>query len=367
MARDGGAGAGFHFHGRDQVPFPLFAFDSGLSRCRGDVQPFLAIATQFLKAGAAVAIATHVEFRELVEGVPGCFFVALDGSPTAAMKQFPLAFVQGVISEEIAFSKQVALSQADNKRKIFDGAKAFKANFLVSMMSCHLECTSVAARLGVASVVCSTYPLYPSAERMPMSMMANERDFPVVVARLFSWIGFKVAWSLAKDDLNAWRGELGLEPLGGISWDMCPVVNLYSSLVAPRPRDWPRHVYDAGYCVMQDVVGEAAGFTPAPELQEFLDRGSPPIYFGFGSMPATDNFPQVRMFVQVCCRVKRRGLVYCPELSQADRSVFTDDVRWVGSVPHEWLFPQCAAAVHHGGAGTTAATLRAGIPCKQCL
>jgi sterol 3beta-glucosyltransferase len=313
-----------------------------------------------------VAIATHEEFRVLVEGVPGCSFVALDGSPTTDMRQFPAAFVQGVISEEIAFSKQVAQSQAKNKRKIFDGAKAFGANFMVSMMSCHLECTSVAARLGVPSVVCSTYPLYPSAERVPMSMMANEREFPVVVARFFSWIGFKVAWSMAKGEMNAWRAELGLEPLSGISWDMCPVVNLYSSTLAPRPRDWPRHVHDGGFCVMHDVDGDAAPFAPTPELQEFLGSGGPPIYFGFGSMPAMGGMAQVRLFVQACTRLQRRGLVSAPGVAEADRGgVLTEDVRWIGSVPHEWLFPHCAAAVHHGGAGTTAATLRAGIPCER--
>ncbi len=318
-----------------------------------------------------VAIATHGEFQEAVDRVAGCRFVPLDGSPTQLMKAFPKAFVDGVISEEIAFSHQVNEAQKENARKIYDGARAFGATMMVSMMSSHLECASVAARLGIPSVVCSTYPLYPTAERLPMAMMANERDFPIWMARMFSWIGFKVSWNMTKTVLNAWRAQIGLGPLESFSWDLSPVVNMCSTLMAPRPNDWPDHVYDTGFCAVNDVLDEAKeSFVPPPEVVEFLARGKAPIYFGFGSMPTISNVMQSNMFLRVCQQLGQRGIIYCPDMSLEERLDFSGDILCVGSLPHWWLFPNCCAAVHHGGAGTTAATSRAGIPCNcfvMCL
>lgn len=330
---------------------------------RGDVQPFLAISALLLKRNSHVAIATHEEFRSLVAQVPGCEFVGLDGSPTTILREFSEQFSDGSISADISFSVRVAEAGKENRKKMWEGALWFKPTLIVSMMSCHLECVSIASRLGVPSVVCTTYPLYPSSEQIPMSMLSNERQFPMLLNHVFSSIGFKVAWSMSKNSLNEWRSSLGLDPLSEFSWDVCPIINIYSPLLSPRPRDWPPFIYDCGFCFLEDVLVQE--FEPPAALVSFLDAGSSPIYFGFGSMPVADVNDQMKMFSAVCLALGRRGVMLHPNARDADPRLLGETLFVVDSVPHWWLFPRCCAAVFHGGAGTTASSLKAGIPCEK--
>ncbi len=171
---------------------------------------------------------------------------------------------------------------------------------------------------------------------------------------------------MTKHGLNEWRASLGLDPLLEFSWDASPVVHMYSPLLAPRPSDWPQHVYDCGFCFLEDCVDNA--YNPDPKLVEFLASGSAPIYFGFGSMPVVDIQQQLKMFSNVCSKLERRGVVLCSNLDEVeDITLLSDRLFLVNNVPHWWLFPQCCVAVFHGGAGTTAVALKAGIPCEFIL
>nr|WP_272918090.1 glycosyltransferase [Actinomadura rayongensis] len=101
-------------------------------------------------------------------------------------------------------------------------------------------------------------------------------------------------------------------------------------------------------------------YEPPADLAAFLAAGPPPVYAGFGSMVAKD--PELTdLTVRTALRVAGlRGIV------QGDPATSDDDVLAVRDVPHAWLFPRVAAVVHHGGAGTTAAGLRAGVPTIVC-
>ncbi len=326
------------------------------------MQPFLAISALLLRRNSVVAIATHEEFQKLVLDVKGCVFFGLDGCPMPIMKEFKQDLAEGSIATDIAFSARVAEAQKGNRRKMWEAALEFKPTLIVSMMSCHLECISIATRLGVPSVVCSTYPLYPSRERMPMSMMSNHREFPIPIARIFSSMGFKVSWAMTKNGLNEWRSSLGLDALSDFSWDACPMVNIFSPSLAHRPKDWPPYVYDCGFCFYEDVV--ESRFEPDGSLAEFFASGSAPIYFGFGSMPVANEHGLIEMYVRVCAELGRRGVVLLPDATDSDRKLAGPYLYLVDHVPHWWLFPKCSVAVFHGGAGTTASALKAGIPCN---
>jgi UDP:flavonoid glycosyltransferase YjiC (YdhE family) len=100
---------------------------------------------------------------------------------------------------------------------------------------------------------------------------------------------------------------------------------------------------------------------PPAALVDFLQAGPPPVYVGFGSLPATSAEETTRLVVSALALSKQRGILLSGwgGLQQAN---VPDTVLMVESIPHSWLFPQMAAIVHHGGAGTTAASLRAGVP-----
>jgi UDP:flavonoid glycosyltransferase YjiC (YdhE family) len=100
---------------------------------------------------------------------------------------------------------------------------------------------------------------------------------------------------------------------------------------------------------------------PPDEIVDFLADGPPPIYVGFGSMAPADAERLTGIAVEALARVGRRGLIV-GGWAGLGRAVGSDRVLVTDAIPHDWLFPRMAAVVHHGGAGTTAAGLRAGVP-----
>ena len=124
--------------------------------------------------------------------------------------------------------------------------------------------------------------------------------------------------------------------------------------MVPRPRDWPPHLEVTGYWWPYD--GEAQ---LSAELREFLDAGPPPVFVGLGSATVPDP---ARLSAEVVRALRRAGLRTVIQRGWGGLEAAGDDVLTIGEVPHSALFPRMAAVIHHCGAGTTAAGLRAGVP-----
>jgi sterol 3beta-glucosyltransferase len=127
--------------------------------------------------------------------------------------------------------------------------------------------------------------------------------------------------------------------------------------VVPPPPDWPAWLHVTGYWFLD----AEPGWQPPAALVDFLQSGPPPVYIGFGSMAGRDPEQRAEIALKALERSGRRGILLegWGGLQPGD---LPDSVLAVDAVPHDWLFPQMAAVVHHGGAGTTAAGLRAGTP-----
>jgi UDP:flavonoid glycosyltransferase YjiC (YdhE family) len=136
-----------------------------------------------------------------------------------------------------------------------------------------------------------------------------------------------------------------------------PVFNGYSPTVLPKPPDWPESVHVTGYWFLDQLID----WEPPTELVDFLDSGPAPVYVGFGSMHARSSKEMTRVVVEALSRVGLRGILLSG-WGALSHDGLPDYVLPVKSVPHEWLFPRVTAVVHHGGAGTTGAGLRAGVP-----
>lgn len=107
----------------------------------------------------------------------------------------------------------------------------------------------------------------------------------------------------------------------------------------------------------------ASSFTPDPELAAFLDNGPPPVYIGFGSIVVDDPNEMTRMIFDAVRLSGVRALVSKGWGGLgADALGIPDGVFMLGNVPHDWLFEHVSCVVHHGGAGTTAAGIKAGKP-----
>jgi sterol 3beta-glucosyltransferase len=129
----------------------------------------------------------------------------------------------------------------------------------------------------------------------------------------------------------------------------------------PRPADWPATVAVTGYWFLD----EGADWQPPRALVDFLEAGPPPVFVGFGSMAGRDPDRLGRAVLAALARAGQRGVVVTGwgglRVDDPPPGVFVAE-----AVPYDWLLPRVAAVVHHGGAGTIAAGLRAGKPTVVC-
>ena len=105
----------------------------------------------------------------------------------------------------------------------------------------------------------------------------------------------------------------------------------------------------------------ASAFTPASDLQEFLDAGEPPVYIGFGSIVVDDPDGMTNLIFEAVKKSGQRALV-SKGWGGFGAGQVPDGVFMLGNVPHDWLFKRVSCVVHHGGAGTTAAGIALGKP-----
>lgn len=167
---------------------------------------------------------------------------------------------------------------------------------------------------------------------------------------------WKLQWLVLGPYINEFRSELKLPEAFNVGLDCIPVLQMFSTLVVPRPKDYPSHVIDTGYWVLPPE-----DYIPDSDLEDFLNDGSPPVYIGFGSMPVKHKQKIVDLFSSALKKTNQRA-IYCGGWSNISDLKVPENIFFIKGAPHEWLLPQCCMAFHHGGAGTTAASLRAGIP-----
>jgi sterol 3beta-glucosyltransferase len=178
--------------------------------------------------------------------------------------------------------------------------------------------------------------------------------------RTQAWLFRTLIGVLTDGPLNASRAELGLPRVSQIvarATDAPPGALLAVSpqVIEPDPL-WKGRYHMTGYWFLEEPA-----FQPSPELEAFLAAGPPPVVIGFGSMSGTNTESLTRMLVDGLRRAGRRAILQAgwSKLGAADLG---HDILCVDYVPHGWLFERASCVVHHGGAGTTAAVLRAGKP-----
>ena len=141
-----------------------------------------------------------------------------------------------------------------------------------------------------------------------------------------------------------------------------PAIYGYSRHVLLTTPTWPASATITGYWFMDDTHDR---WRPPRNLEDFLSAGPPPVYVGFGSMTSADPNHLTDTVAAALHRTGRRG-VLAIGWGGLRRGAPRQDVYMLDEAPHDWLFPRMAAVVHHGGAGTTAAGLRAGKPSVVC-
>lgn len=331
---------------------------------RGDVQPFLAISKRLQEFGHHVRLATHANFRSFVESA-GVDFYPLGGDPRVlagymARNKGLIPSAPGEISIQRKQLKAIieSLLPACTEPDLKNG-KPFRAQAIIANPPAYGH-AHVAEALGVPLHMFFTMPWTPTSEfPSPLARVPQSAGYwlSYIVVDLLIWWGIR-------GYINDFRKKLNLAPIAYFSMyrgsiSHFPTGYMWSPHVVSKPSDWGSLVDVVGYC----FLNLGSKYQPPEEFIKWIGKGtSPPIYIGFGSMPLEDPAKTTNIILEALRKTGQRGII---DRGWGDLGTFPDipdDVFLLVDCPHDWLFPQCAAVVHHGGAGTTATGLRAGCP-----
>ncbi|HEX8324808.1 MAG TPA: nucleotide disphospho-sugar-binding domain-containing protein [Tepidisphaeraceae bacterium] len=324
----------------------------------GDVHPFVGIGRALAARGHTVRLATNDLFRELVERA-GLRFIPLgEAAAFREVQSDPNIWhpVRGPgvvlkhVGDTLAAVYDVVAANAGPGTTVVGstlamGARIASEKLGLAMATAHL------APICIRSVV--SMPALPGLPPLGWLPMAFRQKF---------WDGAD-RWFIDPmicPVLNSFRAEKGLPPVDRIQkgWWHSPhlTIGLWPEWFFPRQSDYPEQVRLAGFPLYDE-----SDHTPLDaELDQWLAAGEKPIAFTPGSaMLFGHRF--FRTAVEVCRRLNRRGLLLTRHAEQLPADL-PDTVRHVPFAPFGTLLPRCAAIVHHGGIGTTAQALRAGIP-----
>ena len=330
---------------------------------RGDIQPMVALGKGLAHAGHAVKLATHETFEPFVRR-HGLDFAALPGDPTAMVQSGAgrqLMDAGGNGFKYILSLARLVAPQLD--RYLADAEAACRdAEGIVFSHLMFIGC-DLAEKFRVPCCMASPIPLGQTGA-FPLPLAPEIPILGKVYNRLSQALPAGFISALLRGPLNRWRTtKLGLEPLPGSGplgrrrQVTLPIFYGFSAAVVPRPADWPSNQQVTGYHFLDDMTG----WKPSQELETFLQAGPPPVYIGFGSMTSSDPEADTRLVLDALARTGARALLATGWGGLGDAGM-DDRAMAISDAPHDWLFPRMAAVVHHGGAGTTAAGLRAGVP-----
>ncbi len=328
---------------------------------RGDVQPFVALGWALARRGHQVTIVADQVFVPLVQRY------GLHAAPFDAKVQRHMASLVRVGHRNPARQLlELARSGRSTADTIFRRIEAEARHADVVVFSpLAMVAADIAAHRGIPAITAAVQPLTPTAQFAHPLAPAWPRGWPgqrLYNRATYTWVNGVLGW-LARPFVNRFRTQvLGLPPRPWrdfASADPFPKPMLYAfpEQVVPKPPEWGAEVHLTGYWLLPP--DEA--WQPDPALQAFLEAGPPPVYIGFGSMVDPDPEGLTRLVIQALRMVGRRGILL-GGWARLGRGARPEDILVVDDVPHTWLFPRCAAVVHHGGAGTTAAGLHAGVP-----
>ena len=312
---------------------------------RGDVEPLMGLAVELSELDVEVRVCAPPDFADL-----------------AARADVPLIPVGTSLREMLHGEKpltpadapqtaaKLVAMQFDTVAAAADGCDAVVATGLMPA-----GVRSIAEKLGIYYVLVGFLPgTFPSPHQTPLPRPG--KPFPPGADNRTLWdVDAERVNALYRDPLNAHRAAIGLPPVGNVR----DHVHTHRPWLAVDPilGPWPGSpdldVVQTGTWILPDVRPLPAG------LAAFLEAGTPPVYVGFSSVRAPQDLARVAIDA-----IREQGHRVLVSRGWADLALIDDgdDCFAIGEVNHQELFKRVAAVVHHGGAGTTATTARAGAP-----
>jgi sterol 3beta-glucosyltransferase len=327
---------------------------------RGDVQPYLALAIELKRLGKDVRIAVTRNHEEFVRSY-GIDFFSID-----------------VDFESLNVDKNMIreAQQADNPLKMFFSFQKMKKYGVHMVDHYFAACESsesiiyhpgmaigyyAAEKMGIPSILATPFPINKTKEQTSVILYGRTPSMPGINSLSFSILQ-NMLWMASDASLKPfWKEKFGHLPAHyGNPFERHkdrrhPVIVSCSNFVFARPSDWNENIHQKGYWFLE----EQNEYLPPIELVDFLNKGEKPIYIGFGSMLIGNESEKIsKIIIEGLAMAGKRAIIS----GFGNLQNISDTIYEVDNIPHSWLFSKVSAVCHHGGAGTSAAGFKAGIP-----
>jgi sterol 3beta-glucosyltransferase len=329
---------------------------------RGDVQPYVALGKGLKEAGHTVRLMASQEFRELVIE-NDLDFVDLGGSMQAVAQNMQALLEQGnflkILSSMRVAAQNLVVQASQRGLEACRGSDLIIAGFGGLFVGLALS-----EKLGIPFIQAYYFPFTPTREFPNALVPVPPGGVPAWANRLTHRVAQQMLWqNVRMADNQARRQVLQMAPVpfrgpfASLLKEKKTILYGYSPLVIPPPKDWEDFIHVTGYWFLEPPDS----WEPPADLLDFLRSGPQPVYIGFGSMVHSNPGETTDLVLRALALSGQRGVV-SSGWGGLHKETLPETVYMTGSVPFNWLFPQMAVLVHHGGAGTTSLGLWAGVP-----
>jgi sterol 3beta-glucosyltransferase len=333
---------------------------------RGDVQPYIALCKGLIAEGHKPKIATHIEFKDWIES-HGIAFAPVDGDPAELMR---ICVENGMFT--YSFLKEASATfRGWIDELLHSGWEACQDSDILIESPSAMGGIHIAEALGIPYFRAFSMPwtrtrAYPHAFAVPEHKMGGAYNYITYV--MFD----NVFWKAIAGQVNRWRKkELGLQAtsLEKMQPNKVPFLYNFSPSVVIPPLDYSDWIRVTGYWFLD----EGTKWTPPKDLTDFIKKaradGKKLAYVGFGSIVVQDSAALTNTIIKSVLKADVRCILSKGWSDRLDKKGANEiepplppEILQIKSAPHDWLFKQIDAAAHHGGSGTTGASLRAGVP-----
>jgi UDP:flavonoid glycosyltransferase YjiC (YdhE family) len=329
---------------------------------RGEIEPCAVVGRELLRRGHDVRLAVAPDLVGFAESA-GLAAVAYGSDLQVildAYRDFWTFFFRNFwrIQDLIRLWREISepLTQCREEISTTLTSLADGADLLITGMNYEDAAANVAEYYDIPLATLHYFPLRANGQLLPFLLAPLGRSAMTV----FGWL----TWRGTKKLEDAQRRELGLPKATGpwprrIAERGSLEIQAYDEVCFPGlAAEWAK--WDG----RRPFVGTLTMESPTDaddEVASWIAAGTPPIFFGFGSIPLESPADTLAMISAACAQLGERALVGAAATDFSNVPHF-EHVKLVGAVNYAAIFPACRAVVHHGGAGTTAAGLRAGVP-----
>ena len=324
---------------------------------RGDVQPFLPLSLGLMSRGHNVILAAPARFKSLVEE-HGITFFPLAGDPEELSRRLNDAgynffkLMKELMSHAIDIGAEM-MRQTDEA--------CLNADLIIHTFAHAVGAHTLAREKNIPDIHIQTFPMFTPTGDYPNISLPNlgsrflnrlTHTTSLEITELTAFLGFEQVRRRAGLPKRKLYSPFKDSPLRLRT----PLLCAWSPSLIPPSSDWSPRVHVTGYYFFP----HNDSYVPPTALKEFLESGKSPVCISFGSM-VNKNAEKVDEIIREALKqTNNRGIILSGWGSTKRKS--TSDLLYLESAPHDWLLPKCKMLIHHGGAGTTSSTLRAGIP-----